>query len=98
MNRFHDQELEDFAEASDGGLRTTALVADLERRFGEDNGGSEVFDLIDATTISCRYADLCIKRDSHGWRYGPCPEAYATPSECYANHRENLVRFHSANH
>ena len=73
------------------------FFADLARRFGENNGGSEVFDLIDITTISCRYADLCIKKDSHGWHYGPCPEAYATPAECYANHREDLVRFHSAN-
>lgn len=79
------------------GCSSHDFFADLARRFGENNGGSEVFDLIDITTISCRYADLCIKKDSHGWHYGPCPEAYATPAECYANHREDLVRFHSAN-
>lgn len=78
------------------GRSIRALFADLERRFGEDNGGSEDFDLIDAATISCRYADLCIKRGSHGWHYGPCHDAYQTPSECYANHREDLVRFYSA--
>jgi hypothetical protein len=80
-----------------GTVRLTDLFADLVARFGEENGGSEDFFLINPDHIGCRYADLSMHRREDGWHYGRLPEAYPTPAECYAHWREDDTRFHSAN-
>ena len=78
-------------------VRCTDLFADLVARFGEENGGSEDFFTHNPDRIGCRYADLSMHRREDGWHYGRLPEAYPTPAECYAHHREDAARFHSAN-
>lgn len=70
--------------------------ADLVAKYGKENGGSEDFFVHNKNRIGCRYADLSMHRKDDGWHYGRLPEAYPTPAECYANHRADEVRFHSA--
>lgn len=77
-------------------VESTALFADLVAKYGEQNGGSEDFFVHNENRIGCRYADLSMHRKEDGWHYGQLPEAYPTPAECYARHREDEARFHSA--
>ena len=75
------------------------LFSDLVEKHGEkeDECGGEDFFIHNESRIGCRYADLSMHRKDDGWHYGQLPEAYPTPAECYANHREDEARFYSAN-
>jgi hypothetical protein len=67
------------------------LFAELVERFGD----TEEFFVYNETRIGCRAADLSLYKKEDGWHYGQLPEAYPTPTECYAHSREDGAKFHS---
>lgn len=73
---------------SDQNETVASVVIDIET-LRSVAGELEEFGVVDNDTISCRYADCCIRRTVNGWEYCGNRQYYDTPTDAWVRRRQS---------